>query len=212
VTIVLYDYWRSSAAYRLRIALALAGLAHRRVAVDIPAGEHRAPAHLARHPQGLVPALEIDGRMLTQSLAVLEYLDETRAARFLPVDAPARARVRAIAHAIAMEIHPVCNLSVARFAVDASGGALTLDGWMARFVGPGLAAVEAMLDHPDTGAFCHGDTPGMADICLLPQVCNARRWGVDISALARVAAIADRLGARPEVAAVHPDRIRPEKV
>ena len=138
---ILYDFWRSSAAYRVRIGLGLAGVAFERVPVDLLAGENRRPEHLARNPQGLVPALEIDGRMLTQSLAILEYLDETRAAGFLPDEPAGRARVRALAYAVAMEIHPVCNSSVARFAVEHSGGGLTMEGWMAAFIPARMAAL-----------------------------------------------------------------------
>jgi maleylacetoacetate isomerase len=125
--VVLYDYWRSSAAYRLRIGLGLLGLGWRAVPVNLLTGEHKAAANLARNPQGLVPTLEIDGLTLTQSLAILEYLDETRGAGWLPGDPAGRARVRALAYAIAMEIHPVCNLSVARFAVENSGGGITME-------------------------------------------------------------------------------------
>lgn len=207
---VLYDYWRSSAAYRLRIALGLLGLPHETVTVDLLADEHRGAENLARNPQGLVPTLEIDGLVLTQSLAVLEYLDETREAGFLPDDAQGRARVRALTCAIAMEIHPVCNLSVARYAVAHSGGGITMEGWMDTFIGKGLAAFERMLAHPATGAFCHGDSPTLADICLVPQIYNARRWGVDVTSLTRISKIMDRLEVIEAVSAAHPDKHKPE--
>lgn len=205
----LHDYWRSSASYRVRIALGLVGERWATVAVDLVAGAQRQPKHLGRNPQGLVPALEIDGLILTQSLAIIEYLDETRRAGFLPADPAGRARVRALAHAIAMEIHPICNLRVARHAVAASGGAVTMEAWMRAFIGPGLAAFEAMLDHPGTGRFCHGDTVGLADICLVPQLYNADRWGVSLDAMPRIRAIRAALEPIPAIAAAHPDRHRP---
>ncbi|MDQ1850211.1 maleylacetoacetate isomerase [Gemmobacter fulvus] len=205
---ILHDYWRSSAGYRLRIALNLLGLDYQRHAVDLLAGEQRSADHLARNPQGLVPALEIDGRMLTQSLAILEYLDETRAAGFLPQEPVARARVRALSYAIAMDIHPVCNLRVARHAVGL-GGAATMEGWMQHFIRLGLDGVEGLLAQGGAGLFCHGDQVGMADICLVPQVYNARRWGVDLAAFPQVAAIAARAEALPAFAAAHPDRVQP---
>lgn len=205
----LHDYWRSSASYRVRIALGLVGEKWDDAPVDLTTGAQREPRHLARNPQGLVPALEIDGLTLTQSLAIIEYLDETRGAGFLPNDAPGRARVRALAHAIAMEIHPVCNLRVARHAVEASGGAITMEQWMQAFIGPGLEAFERMLDHPATGRFCHGDRVGLADICLAPQLYNADRWGVSLDAMPRIRAIRDALDAMPAVAAAHPDLAKP---
>lgn len=205
----LHDYWRSSASYRVRIALGLAGLRWDRVAVDLVAGDQRSQAHRAVNPQGLVPVLEIDGLVLTQSLAIIEYLDETRDLGLLPADAPGRARVRALAHAIAMEVAPVCNLSVRAHAAEISGGTVTADDWQRRFIAQGLAAFEAMLDHPATGPLCHGDRPTLPDLCLIPQIYNARRVGLDPAAHPRIAAITARLEAIPAFAAAHPDNHKP---
>jgi maleylacetoacetate isomerase len=203
---VLYDYWRSSAAYRVRIALNLLGLPYRAVAVDLTQGEQAEPDNLARNPQGLVPTLEIDGIRLTQSLAILEYLDETRSAGWLPQDPAARATVRAMAYAVAIDTHPVCNLRVARHA--ASLGVATED-WMQHFIALGLAGLEGLLQqHPD-GRFCFGDAVTLADICLVPQIYNARRWGVDLGPTPRLAGIADALDLLPAFQAAHPDRVRP---
>jgi maleylacetoacetate isomerase len=203
---ILYDYWRSSAAYRVRIGLNLLGISYRSVPVDLTQGAHRAPEHLARNPQGRVPALLIDGLMLTQSLAILEYLDETRGAGFLPADPAGRARVRILAHAIAMDLAPVCNLSVRTHAASISGGTVSADDWVRHFMAQGLAAVEAMLDG---GHYCHGDGVTLADLCLVPQVYNARRVGLDMTAMPRIAAVIAALEALPAVAAAHPDLHRP---
>ncbi|MEM9197302.1 MAG: maleylacetoacetate isomerase [Pseudomonadota bacterium] len=206
---VLYDYWRSSAAYRLRIALNLLEIAYETVTVDLLAGANWHPDNLTRNRQGLVPTLEFDGLTLTQSLAILEYLEETRSAGFLPEDPPGRARVRALAYAVAMEIHPVLNLSVAKTAVAMSGGKIEMKAWMHAFMPDRLAMLEAMLDHPATGPFCHGDQISMADICLVPQIYNARRWEVDMSHMPRILSIAAALEAVPQIAAAHPDRVKP---
>lgn len=206
--VILHDYWRSSSAYRVRIGLNLLGLAYRTVPVDLMAGEQRAPDHLKANPQGLVPVLEIDGLRLTQSLAILEYLDETRAAGFLPKAPADRARARALAHAVAMEIQPVCNLRVAQHAVSL-GGAATMAGWMRHFISLGFQGLEPMLAEGRAAAFCHGPAPGLADLCLVPQVYNARRWGVDLTPYPRITAIADRMEALRPVAAAHPDRVKP---
>lgn len=204
---ILYDYWRSSASYRIRIALNHLGLPYSASPVDLLTGAHRGPENLARNPQGLVPTLEIDGATLTQSLAILEYLDETRDAGFLPPDALGRARVRALAYAIAMEIHPVLNLSVSKFAAEISD--LDMKGWMQAHMPRGLAGFEAMLETPGTGTLCHGDQLSLADICLVPQAYNARRWEVDLAPYPRLSAILATLETMPAVAAAHPDHVKP---
>ena len=200
--VTLHDYWRSSASYRLRIAMGLAGMEWEAVTVDLQAGAQTSEAHMSRNPQGLVPVLEIDGHSFTQSLSILEYLDETRDLGLLPEDPAGRQAVRALSYAIAMEIHPVCNLRVAKHAVAASGGAITMQGWMQAFIGPGLAAFETMLAGGD---FCYGDGVTMADICLVPQLYNARRWEVDLEPLPKIRRISDKLDEIPAFAAAHPD-------
>ncbi|WP_349435809.1 maleylacetoacetate isomerase [Pararhizobium sp. A13] len=206
---ILFDYWRSSASYRVRIALNLLAIPYRSVPIDLLAGEHKQAEHLARNPQGLVPALSIDGQMLTQSLAIIEYLSETRpGSSLLPTDPPGRQRVRALSYAIAMDIHPVCNLGVVFHVMQQSKDPdAARSAWMRKFIGEGLAAFERMLDNPQTGEFCHGDQPTMADLCLVPQIYNARRWTVDLSVCPRAAAIADRCERLPPVARAHPDQV-----
>lgn len=189
--VVLHDYWRSSACYRVRIALALKRIAYHGVAVDLVKGEQREAENLEFNPQGLVPTLEIDGKRLTQSLAIIEYLDETRPEPpLLPSSPEARARVRALALAIACEIHPLSNLRVlAR--VEVLGGAEARASWNRQNIAAGLEAVEILLDHPGfDGRFCHGSTPGLADCTLIPQLYNATRWGVDFAHLPRIRAVA----------------------
>lgn len=206
--IQLHDYWRSSASYRVRIALGLAGLQWHSLPVDLVTGAQTAPAHLARNPQGLVPVLDIDGAHLTQSLAILEYLDETRHLGLLPATALDRAKVRAMAQAIAADIHPVCNLRVVKYATSQSDGAITTEGWMQAFIAPGLAAVEAMVtgEVMVTGeAHCFGTSVTLADLCLVPQLYNARRWGVDLSPLPKLTRIGAHLESLPAFAAAHPD-------
>ena len=203
---VLYDYWRSSAAYRVRIALNLLGIPYRAVPVDLTKAEQTAADNLARNPQGLVPTLDIDGLRLTQSLAILEYLDDTRSAGWLPNDPVARATVRAMAYAVAIDTHPVCNLRVARHAVSLGA---TMEGWMQHFIPLGLQGMEGLLTQHPKGRYCHGDSITLADLCLVPQVYNAHRWGVDLQPFPRVASIATALEALPAFAAAHPDRVKP---
>ena len=204
----LYDYWRSSASYRVRMALNLLGVGFEAIPVDLLQAEQVGAANMARNPQGLVPSVEIDGLTLTQSLAIIEYLNDTRGG-LLPADAAGRARVRALSYAVAMEIHPICNLRVGRYVEAASAGAITMVGWQKKFIGEGLAAVEGMLNHPATGRFCHGDQITMADLCLLPQVYNARRWEVDVTSYVQICRIVAELEAIPAIAAAHPDKVKP---
>ena len=206
--IVLYDYWRSSASYRVRMALNLLGLAYTTVPVNLLSSEQQGADNLARNPQGLVPSLQIDGLMLTQSLAIIDYLNETRGG-LLPPDAAGRARVRALSHAIAMEIAPICNLSVRNHVGALVGTEGASDAWVRHYMQKGLTAFETMLNNPDTGAYCHGDSPGMADLVLVPQIYNSERAGLDTAQFPRIAAIMARLRALPEIAAAHPDRVKP---
>ncbi|MDO4706468.1 MAG: maleylacetoacetate isomerase [Comamonadaceae bacterium] len=189
----LYTYFRSSAAYRVRIALNLKGLSYEAVPVHLVRGEQRQSDYCKLNPAGLVPALEVDGQALTQSLAIIEYLEETQGGpALLPADALGRARVRALAQAIACDTHPLNNLRVLQYL----GQSLGVDeaqrtAWYRHWVQLGLGAVERMLaDDPRTGAFCHGDQPTLADCCLVPQVFNARRFGCSLDAMPTVQRIA----------------------
>lgn len=207
---ILYDYWRSSASYRVRIALNLAGIAYRAVSVDLRSAAHKSDQHLGRNPQGLVPVLEIDGHQLTQSLAIIEYLDQTRKIGLLPTDPATRAKAQALTHCIAIDIHPVCNLSVARHATRLSGDAEGMpDAWMKRFIRPGLLAFEALLGSFEQAPFCTGSQPGLADLCLIPQLYNARVWQVDLSNLPRLLSVETACTKHPAFAAAHPDRHEP---
>ncbi|MDQ2066492.1 maleylacetoacetate isomerase [Xinfangfangia sp. CPCC 101601] len=204
----LYDYWRSSAAYRVRIALNLLGIGYEAVPVNLVTGEQRGAENLARNPQGLVPTLEIDGVSLTQSLAIMEYLHETHGA-LLPEGAVAKARVRALAYAVAMEIAPICNLSVRNHVAELTEGRFSADDWQRHYIGAGLTALERMLQGPQTGRFCHGDQVSIADICLIPQVYNAQRVGLDVASWPTIAGIMARLQEIPAVQAAHPDQVKP---
>ena len=181
---ILHGYFRSSAAFRTRIALNLKSIAYEQRFRHFRKGEQRSPDFLKLNPQGLVPALEIDGLVLTQSLAIIEYLDETRPSpALLPKDAAGRARVRALAYATALEIHPINNLRVlqdltARFGADDKAVASWFRHWVMETFGP----IEKMLSGDKaTGKFCHGDAPTLADICLVPQVINNTRFDVDMT-------------------------------
>ncbi len=205
----LYSYFRSSAAYRVRIALGLKGLDYRIVPVHLlrHGGEQLGDDYRRRNPEGLVPALDEDGRILTQSLAIMEYLDETHGpATLLPTDAPGRARVRALALHVACDIHPLNNLRVLRWlAHELKVEPSARDDWYRHWVELGFRSLEAQLQSPATGRCCHGDAPGLADCCLVPQVYNARRYDVDLSAFPTIERIAAHCESLPAFQAARPD-------
>jgi len=178
----LHTYFRSSAAFRVRIALNLKGLAYDTGFVHLAKGEHRTPAYGAVNPQALLPTLEDAGRQLTQSLAIMEYLEETHPQPpLLPRDPFARARVRSLSLLIACEIHPVNNLRVLQHLKRALGqNEEQVNSWYRHWIADGLAKFEAdLLREKSAGRFCHGDAPGMADCCLVPQIFNAQRYQCD---------------------------------
>lgn len=179
----LYTYFRSSAAFRVRIALNLKGLAYESATVHLAKGEHRQPAFSALNPQGLLPALEEGGSLLTQSLAIMEYLEETHAQPpLLPKDPFARARVRSLSLLIACEIHPLNNLRTLTHLKKGLGqDEEQVNAWYRHWITDGLAKLEAELGTPDTGTYSHGDAPTMADCCLVPQVFNAQRYKCELT-------------------------------
>jgi len=204
---LLHDYFRSSAAYRVRIALNLKDVAYDRVTVDLRAGDQRGNAYRAANPQGFVPMLEMDGLRLTQSLAIIGYLEAVQPEpRLLPAAPADQAHVSAMALVVACDIHPLNNLRVLNYLK----GELQQDeagrkSWIARWIAEGFAALE-QLAAPRAGRFLFGDAPGLADVCLVPQIYNARRFGVpldDYPLLVRVDEAAMQLDA---FAAAHPDR------
>ncbi|MGP5712359.1 maleylacetoacetate isomerase [Vreelandella alkaliphila] len=205
----LYGYFRSSAAYRVRIALNLKGLDYDQVPVNLVKGEQRGSDHLARNPQGMVPSLVLDdSSVVNQSLAICEYLDDVHPEpALLPVNALARARVRALAQSVACEIHPLNNLRVLKYLV----GELGVDeaaklAWYRHWITEGFAALEATLvTDSNSGDFCHGDTPTLADICLIPQVYNAERFECDLSAYPTIQRIAANCRALPAFAKAAPE-------
>ena len=174
----LHNYFRSSASFRVRIALALKGLSYDYISVHIGKGEQFQEVFAQLNGDTLVPMLEVDGLRLTQSMAIMEYLDDTHPTpALLPADAPGRARVRALSQSIACEIHPINNLRILKYL----SGTLKLDEdtkntWYRHWVDLGLQAFEKQLVHASTGRFCHGDTPTMADCVLVPQIFNAKRF------------------------------------
>lgn len=188
----LFEYFRSSAAYRVRIALNLKSIAYEHSGVNLLKGEDSSIAYNGINPQGLVPALEHDGQILTQSLAICEYLDEVNPEPpLLPGSALDRAKIRALAQAIACDIHPVDNLRVLKY-LTATLGVSEKDKltWYRHWVIEGFNGIEPLLSNgSDSGHFCHGNSATLADLCLIPQVFNARRFEVDLSPYPRIRAI-----------------------
>jgi maleylacetoacetate isomerase/maleylpyruvate isomerase len=180
----LYTYFRSSASFRVRIALNLKGIAYEPSFVHLPKGEHRAPAYSKINPQALTPTLELDdGEQLAQSLAIIEYLDEAHPQPpLLPKDAKGRARVRSLSLLIACEIHPLNNLRTLQYLKRALGQSEDqVNAWYRHWVADGLAKFEADVGRGGAGKFCHGDSPTMADCCLVPQIFNAKRYQCDLT-------------------------------
>jgi maleylacetoacetate isomerase len=206
---VLYDYFRSSACYRVRIALNLKGIAYEAVPINLLDGAQKTDAYRARNPQGFVPLLEIDGHRLGQSLAIIDYLDATRPEpRLVPVDPADRAHVLALALAIACDIHPLNNLRVLKRLTALGHQQEARDDWYRHWIREGFDALEP-LAAARAGRFLFGDSPTVADLCLVPQMFNARRFElplVDYPTLVRADANA---GALDAFAAAHPDRVAP---
>ena len=207
---VLFDYFRSSASYRVRIALNMKGVAYDSVPVSLIDGEQKSPEHLARNPQGFVPLLDIDGHRIPQSLAIIDYLD----ARFpepklVPADPVDRAHILSLALLIACDIHPVNNLRILKYlAGPLEQPQEVRDDWYRHWIAEGFKALEPMAA-PRAGRFLFGDVPTLADICLVPQMFNARRFNLpldDFPTLVRVDAEASAL---PAFAAAHPDKVTP---
>jgi len=186
----LYSYWRSSAAYRVRVALNLKNLDYDSVPVHLVRGEQRG-AYRERNPQGLVPALEHDGHIITQSLAIIDYLDhvfpETPLA---PVEPLARSRVQALAQIVVADIHPLNNLRVRKYlASELQISKQQQEDWNKHWVEQGFSAIETLLQDSATGDFCHGNSPTLADVCLIPHVYNVRRAEIDMSPYPEIARI-----------------------
>ncbi len=209
----LYNYFRSSAAYRVRIALNLKGLKWEHIGVHLLKGQHRAEPYLAINPAGLVPTfIDDDGAVLTQSLAIIEYLDEVKAGstQLLPADAVDRAYVRALALSLSCDVHPLNNVRVLNYLSNVLNVTqVQKDAWIAHWITTGLATIEQMLaqhknESGKSGQFCFGDAPTMADCVLVPQVFSARRFNVDVSIYPLVAAIDALCNTLPAFISAHP--------
>ncbi len=206
MTFVLHSAWRATAPYRVRIGLALKGVAYDYAPVDLIAGQQREPAYRAVNPQGLTPALDIGGQVLTQSLAILEWLEETYPDPAILPQAPLdRATVRSIAGVIACDIHPLNNTRVGRalnkMGIDKDGILAWTQGWII----DGFTALEPVIAKHGKG-FAFGDQPTIADCCLVPQVYSARRFEVDLTPFPAIRAAADHAAQHPAFAAAHPDK------
>jgi len=204
----LYTYYRSSAAFRVRIALNLKGLKYDSVPKLFAKNEHRAADYLSVNPQGLIPALDIDGAVLSQSMAIMEYLDEKHPEpAFLPADAIGRARVRSMALSIVADLHPINNLRVLNYLrrelkQDDDG----VNTWYRHWVTEGFRSLEQLAGtYSKSGRYCYGDSVSLADICLVPQMYNARRFETDLKPFPKLVAISTYLESLPEFAAARPE-------
>jgi len=205
----LHGYFRSSAAFRVRIALNLKGLAYDHISIHLRKGDQKGPAYLGLNPQALVPTLEDGPHALTQSLAIVEYLDETHPKpSLLPAKPAERARVRALAQIVACDIHPIDNLRVLQYlAKELKADEAAVGRWFNHWIATGFGGLEATLAKDGaTGRFCHGDAPGLADICLVPQVFNSKRYNLDLAPYPTITRIFDACMALPAFDAAQPSK------
>ena len=207
--IILFDYWRSSASYRVRIVLNLKNVSYTRVPISLLDNAQRAPDYVARNPQGLVPMLSIHGHDLTQSLAIIDYLDAQYPDPAMVSSNPAdRAKTLAQALIIAADIHPIDNLRVLRYLKEQMGQSQeAVDQYYRHWIIEGFTALEAMA--PEDGVF-GGDLPNLADVCLVPQMANARRVDTPLHAFPKLLRMDAALSALPAFAAAHPDHVKPD--
>ncbi len=207
MALTLHSAWRATAPYRVRIGLALKGAEYDYAAVDLLAGHQHEAAYRAVNPQGLAPALDLgDGHILTQSLAILEWLDETRPQPpILPRSALDRAVVRAMANIVACDIHPLNNSRVGRKLKDLGLDDTAVSAWITGWITEGFDALEPMVAR-HAGMFAFGDSPTIADCCIVPQVYSANRFQLDMAAWPAIAGVAERTAMHPAFAAAHPSR------
>lgn len=207
--IILYDYWRSSASYRVRIVLNLKGVEYTSVPTSLLDGDHKASDYIARNPQGFVPVLSIDGHDLTQSLAIIDYLDaHYHDPKMVSPDPATRAKTLAQAMIIAADIHPINNLRVLKYLKEKLGhDQAAIDDWYRHWIREGLMALEAMA--PDDGLF-GSDLPNLADVCLVPQMYNARRFDLPLKSFPKLVRIDAVLTELPAFKAAHPDAVKPQ--
>ena len=208
MTIRLYDYWRSSASYRVRIALNMKGLAYEAVPISLIDGAQRSPDYVAKNPQGFVPMLEVGGLRLTQSLAIIDWLDATQpGVRLIPSDPDRRAHALAMAYLIASDIHPLNNLRILKYLKNELGvEEAARDDWYRHWIIEGFAALEAMADR--SAPYLGGEEPNIADICLVPQMANANRFNTPLDAFPNLVRIDAGCNVLEPFRAARPDAVK----